>query len=192
MVVQYHNHVDTKDHPSFADLVPQLNSSLHDYPIFSCVHVVSVKWTTASNLLVCAQAPSPSVLVAALEAIITDFKGGMKMRVKDIISNVKWSQVTLSHIFAGKGPNSPTHSPCDLHEELVAHNPNYVSLMIQQPSWVQNPESFKDGQISISFAFEDPDGSYAHQLIGSSLTAFGNLQCTVKAWITPKKTLQKA
>ena len=59
-------------------------------------------------------------------------------------------------------------------------------------SWVCDPKSFKDGQVSsVSFAFEDPDGSHINRLVGSSLTAFGNLRCSIKAWTTLKKTLQK-
>ena len=192
-VVRYYDHVNVEIRPSFAELVPRLNSSLRDHPKFSLIHVVGVKWTAASNLLVRAQAPSPSVLVDALEAVMMDLKGGMAMRVKDIIPNARWSRVTLSHVFTGKGPDLPAHGPNDIHEELTAHNPNYASLTIRQPpSWVRDPTTYKEGQVSsVTFAFKDPDGSHARWLIGSSLTAFGNLRCTVKAWVTPKKK-QKA
>jgi len=152
-----------------------------------------MKWTSASNLLVRTQAPSPTSLVAALEAVrptLTD----QQLIVKDIIPNTRWSRVTLSHVYTGKGPDSPAYPPEAIQEELATNNPNYASLTIRQPpSWVCDPKTFKDGQVSsISFAFEDPDGSHARQLIGSSLTAFGNLRCSIKAWAPPKKPLQKS
>lgn len=112
-----------------------------------------------------------------------------QMVINDIIPNARWSRVTLLHVFSGKTDDSPPHPPEVIHEELATHNPNYAALTIHQlPSWVCNPGSFQDGQVSsISFTFEDPDGSHAHQLLGSSLTTFGNLQCTIKAW-TPQRS----
>ena len=192
-MVQYWGRINPKDRPSFTDLVPRLNNALHALPKFSHVRVVGVKWTQASNLLVRAQAPSPQVLVAALEAVrlvlIDD-----QMIINDIIPNARWSCVTLSHIFTGKGSDSAAHSPKTIHEELVTHNPSYASLTIRQlPSWIRDPKSFKDGQVSsVAFAFEDHDGSRATRLLGSSLTAFGNLRCSIKAWAPhPKKNPQK-
>lgn len=190
-VIRYRGRIDAKSRPSFADLVPKLNHSLHNHPKFSHVRVTGVKWTATSNLLVRAQAPSPSVLVAALEAIHPALIIP-HLTINDIIPNTKWSRVTLSHVHTGKNPNSPAHSPEDLHEELAQHNPIYASLTIRQlPSWVRDPKTLKDGQTSsISFAFEDPNGSRIRQLTGTSLTAFGNLRCTIKAWVTPEKNQQ--
>jgi hypothetical protein len=156
--------------------------------------VVSVKWTAASNLLARAQAPSPSALIAALEAVQEVLNDDIHLFVKDIIPNTRWSRMTLSHVYTGKGPDKPAHSPEVIHEELTTNNPNYAALIIRQlPLWICNPEHFRDGQVSssVSFAFKDPDGSRAHQLIGSSITAFGNLRCTLKAWVPPKKPQQE-
>ena len=109
-----------------------------------------------------------------------------------------WIQLTRSvkgrvALTTSKGPDLPVYSPEAIHEELSMHNPNYASLIIRQPpSWIRNPKNFTDGKISsISFTFEDPDGSLAHQLADTPLTAFGNLRCTLKAWTTPEKPLQK-
>ena len=148
-MVRYQGHVNPEDRPSFAELVPKLNDSLHILPKFSHVRVVGVKWTQASNLLVCAQAPSPSVLIAALEAVrlalIDD-----QLIIKDIIPNARWSRVTLSHVFTGKDPDTTAHSPETIHDELSTHNPNYAALTIHQLlSWVRDPKSFKDGQVSV-------------------------------------------
>ena len=102
--------------------------------------------------------------------------------------------MTLSHVYTGKGPDKPAHSPEVIHEELTTNNPNYAALIVQQlPSWIHNPEHFRDGQVSssVSFAFEGPNGFRARQLIGSSITAFGNLRCTLKAWVPPKKSPQE-
>jgi hypothetical protein len=52
--------------------------------------VVGVKWTAASNLLIRAQASSPSTLVAALEAVQEAIFDDLP-EVKDIIPNARWS-----------------------------------------------------------------------------------------------------
>ena len=67
VVIQFQDWIDTSSHPSFAIIVPQLNNLIQSLPNFPHVQVVGVKWTSASNLLVHAQAPSSSILVAALE-----------------------------------------------------------------------------------------------------------------------------
>jgi hypothetical protein len=114
-------------------------------------------------------------------------------RISDIIPNVRWSRVVLANVPTGKAPNLSAHDPNTLYSKLAMFNPDYNDLTIRQlPSWLRNPESLKDGQLSsIAFAFEDPDGSLARRLLGSSLTAFGNLKCHVKAWAPSKKTLQE-
>jgi len=98
------------------------------------------------------------------------------------MSTLAWTKLTRAY------------SPEEIHGELTTHNPTYTALTIWQLLlWVHNPESFRVKQISsISFAFEDIDGTQAHQLLGSTLTAFGNLRCNIKAWVPPKKTPQKS
>ena len=192
-VIRFRDRVDAMSRPSFTVLVPELNNQIQSLPNFPHVQVVGVKWTSASNLLVRAQAPSSSVLVAALEEVHWALEIH-QLKIKDVIPNTKWSRVTLSHVYTGKEENSDPFSAETLHSELTKYNPAYASLTIRQPpSWVRNPQSFKDGQVSsLSFAFEDPDGALAHRLIGSSLTAFGNLRCAIRAWVTPKKPQQGA
>ena len=129
------------------DLVTNINTSLQDSPKHLHVRMVGVKWTSSSNLVVHAQAPSPSALVAALAAAQPTLSSDLLI-VKDIIPNTRWSCVTLSHVYTGKGPNSPHYNPDTIHEELAANNLSYAHLTIQQLlNWIHNPSTFKDGQI---------------------------------------------
>ena len=188
-VIRFQGRIDAKSRPSFTELVPLLNSSLRNNHKFSHVKVVDMKWTPASNLVVHAQAPSPTVLVAAFKAVQTTIKNDLLI-IKDVIPNTRWSRMTLSHIYTGKEPNSPIFNPEDIHEELTLQNPKYAQLTIRQlPTWLRNPSSFKESQVSsVSIAFEDHDGSIAHQLTSTTLTAFGNLRCTLKPWVLKKPT----
>ena len=133
----------------------------------------------------------PLVLVSALKVVQTTIKYD-HLIIKDVIPNTRWSRMTLSHVYTGKGPDSAIFNPDDIHEELTLHNPSYTQLTIcQLPTWLRNPSSFNDNQISsVSLAFEDHDGSITRRLTGTTLTAFGNLQCTLKPWI-PKKPLKE-
>ena len=189
-VIIFHDHVTPESRPSFTDLVSSLNHNIRRTDQYMHVRVVGVKWTAASNLLVRANAPSPDELVAALESATAVM--ATPAPIKQIIPNVRWSRVVLSNVHTGKTPNSPAHHPAILNLELTTANPEYRNLTIRQfPSWLRNPDSLKDNQLSsVAFAFEDPDGSLARRLVGSSLTAFGNLRCIVKAWAPPKKSLQ--
>jgi hypothetical protein len=186
-VIRFQGRIDAKNRPSFTELVPLLNTTLRNNSKFSHVKVVGVKWTPTSNLVVRAQAPSPMVLVTALKAVQTSIKND-QLIIKDVIPNTRWSRMTLSHVYTGVEPDSSLFNPEDIHEELTLHNPTYAQLTIRQmPTWLRNPSSFKNGQISsVSLAFEDQDGSIARRLAGTTLTAFGNLRCTLKNWI-PKK-----
>ena len=194
-VVRYHHTTNNAPHPICIKIVESLNRALAATPSFKHVLVVGVKWSARSNLVVRARAPSPDVLVNALEAVrhtvIVD-----RHAINDIIPSKRWSRVTVSHIYSGKELTTPAHSSPILHEEPAAHNPAYAALNIRQvPSWVRNPASFSDGQLSsITFAFDDPDGSLANKLIGTPFTAFGNLSCQVRPWVrtkTSKKDLPK-
>ena len=189
-VIRFKSHVDPQSRPSFTDLVNTINTNLICDNHYSHVCVVGVKWTASANLLVRAHAPSPTELVDTLESATKLMT--FPAYIKDIIPNVRWSCVVLSNVFTGKAPDSPAHPPHIIHHELSTANPEYKNLIIRQfPAWLRNPDSLKDNQLSsISFAFEDPDRSLSRRLIGSSLTAFGNLRCQVKAWAPPKKTPQ--
>jgi len=42
-VVHYQDYLDTRSYLPFVDLVPKLNSSLHNYPKFPYIHEVHVE-----------------------------------------------------------------------------------------------------------------------------------------------------
>ena len=95
-VIQFHGCIVPCACPSFINLTNKLNAALHNHPKFLHVWVIGVKWTMASNLLVCTQAPSPSTPVAALEVVQGVLTNNF--RIKDIILNTRWSCMTLSHV----------------------------------------------------------------------------------------------
>ncbi|KAF9789294.1 hypothetical protein BJ322DRAFT_1105154 [Thelephora terrestris] len=107
--------IDNNSHSSFTNIVTNLNKYLHDHPKHSHVCVVGVKWTASSNLVVRAQAPSPTSLVSALKAVQASIVDD-QLKISDIIPNVRWSQMTLSHVFTSKDSDSPAFSPEAIHD----------------------------------------------------------------------------
>jgi hypothetical protein len=106
-------------------------------------------------------------------------------------TNVKWSRVLLHKVPTGATDSRAAYSPDECHKALVAENPFYSSLTItQRPSWVRHPSSYTAGSASsLSFAFEDPDGTLTTTLSQKKvLYAFGHV-ITIKKWkqrTTPK------
>jgi hypothetical protein len=192
-VVRYRGSIDNGHRPIYVKILESLNGALASSTYHKHVLVVGVKWTAGSNLVVRARAPSPTALVSALESVQEALEDDHRV-INDIIPNTRWSRVTVSYVYSGKEPSSSAHSSSALQQEFAAHNPAYASLTIRQaPSWTRDPASFRDGQhSSVSFAFEDPDGSIANSLAGVPFTAFGNLNCPVKLWVRNKKPKKKA
>ena len=75
--------------------------------------------------------------------------------------NTKWSKILINSVPTGTTNDRSPLSPDECHLALAASNPSYASLSImQKPSWVCPPTSYKSGSISsLSVAFEDLDGS---------------------------------
>ena len=121
--------------------------------------MVGMKWTTASNLLIYTQEPSPYESVDTLDSATALI--ATPVPIKDIIPNTRWSCMVLPNIHSGKTPNSPAHSSGILDWELISANPEYNDLTIRQlPSWLCNPELLKDSQLLlVNLAFKDLDGS---------------------------------
>lgn len=75
-------------------------------------------------------------------------------------------------------------TPDQCHAALTVENPSYAKLNItQRPSWVRNPKSYSEDAVSLLVvAFEDLDGSLAHELLKNRvLYVFGHCT-TLKKW----------
>lgn len=176
--------VSTK--PSTADVCDCINYALSSSPTHSQVHISAAKWTARGNLILTAgpRTDAPH-LNAALDFISKSL--GTLIRTDDplpIRANVKWSRILLNRVPTGATDLTEAHSPDSCHSALAAENPSYASLTItQRPSWVKQPDSYQPGSLSsLSFAFEDPDGTLAASLLtNKTLYAFGTI-AIVKKW----------
>ncbi|KAH9019227.1 hypothetical protein EDB85DRAFT_2153971 [Lactarius pseudohatsudake] len=153
----------------------------------SCVHISSARWTTKGNLVLTGgHANTLTQLLSARnkisESITSKFpnihKRSTALRIE---ANVRWSKIRINNIPTGVSSSGGPWTPDECHEALLTDNPGYTKLNItQRPSWVKHPDTY--GTSSLVFAFEDPDGHLAQDLINSRHMYIFGTGATVKPW----------
>ena len=157
---------------------------------YNHIRIAATKWTACGNLVVTAgHTNSEHQLNTSLTFIALHLKNILGITTPPnttipIRTNVKWSRLLLNRVPTGLTDDHGAYTPDTCHKALVAENPSYASLHItQRPSWVKNPTSYNSGSMSsLSFAFEDLDGSLTLKLLSEKeLYIFGNV-ATIKKW----------
>jgi hypothetical protein len=84
-----------------------------------------------------------------------------------IRANTRWFPILLNHVPTGTTSNTKAYNPYQCHAALRDENPSYTTLTITQPpSRLHDPTSYSNGSVSsLSFTFEDADGSLAANLL---------------------------
>jgi hypothetical protein len=142
VVVCYQGTIDNKHRPIYIKIVESLNRVLTSSPSHKHILVVGVKWTTGSNLVVRARAPSPLVLVTALEMVHGTLEDDHQL-IQDIIPNTRWSRVTISHVYSGKESSHSPYLPSALHTEFVRNVALFTRFSLFFLSFSSiNPHSF--------------------------------------------------
>ena len=153
------------------------------------VHLAAIRWTQKGNLVITGAHPStPQTLHAAVPHIMTllntAFGLSAKSQITQIRANVKWSKVLINGVPTGGPDSAKVYSPDTCHASLLANNPSYAALTImQKPSWVFPPTSYKPNSISsLSVAFEDPDGSKLKTILAERYLYACGMRASVKKW----------
>ena len=152
------------------------------------VQLVATRWTAKGNLVITGgPAVTPHTLQLAAPHISTSLLHSFNLPTNSPLPqprpNTKWSKITINGIPTGTTHDRSPLSPDECHMALAALNPSYASLsIIQKPSWVRPPSSYKPGSVSsLSVAFEDPDGSKLRVLLAECyLYALGNRASVLK------------
>ncbi|KAF8496117.1 hypothetical protein F5888DRAFT_1907381 [Russula emetica] len=175
--------------PSPSDICATINSTLKTS--HAQTQLSATKWTQKGNLVIW-DGPNTTAhhLTAALPTISEALQSSLSALSDSAPStpppvrpNVKWSKLTLNNIPTGKTTTQGAHTPEDCHQTLLTENPSYASLIItQKPSWVRDPSSGKVASSSLTFSFEDPNGTVAQALLHTrQLYAFGHVGL-IKRW----------
>lgn len=153
------------------------------------VRIAAAKWTMKGNLVFTAGLPITQqqlnnalpTISTLLHKVITVKSGDKPLRLK---ANVRWSKILLNKVPTGTMSLREAYTPDQCHASLTDENPAYKSLIITQcPTWVRDPASYKPSTVSsLTFAFEDPDGSLAASLIKHKHLYCLGSEVTVKKW----------
>ena len=165
-----------------------INEGVKTHPAISQVRVSAARWTARGNLVITAGPTTPEKLLnSALVQIAYYAKKILTIPIHantTARANVRWSRLLLNRVPTGTTDESEAHDPNTCHESLLAENPSYATLTItQRPSWVKTPSSYTAGSVSsLSFAFEDPDGSLATALLSEKELYIFGAAAAVKKW----------
>ena len=150
----------------------------------------SAKWTAKGNIILTGgHTNTLQQIVAAKNSISKTIASNFPTihttaNAPNITANVKWSKILVNNVPTGASNNQGPRNPDECHKALSINNPEYAALNItQRPSWVKPPNSYKSNSTSsLVFAFEDPHGHVAQNLISSKhLHIFGTC-ATLRLW----------
>lgn len=154
----------------------RITSVLRQYDCFNRTVLLMAVWNMYGNLIVeFSPGTNPQHILQSGDA----FKESLKFPVPCTFSRAtNWSKVMLSHVCTGylsAVGDRAVFSPETLLDEFKHSNPDFADLVfMQQPSWVKVPSTITTEKLSISFAFEDADGSRLNKLLKAPLFMFAN------------------
>ena len=187
VVVDLEKHqIADRPHPSV--ICSAINKGLKTYPDVCQARVSAARWTVRGNLVITAGPnTSEKLLNSAILYIALITKKALKLQINASTptrANVRWSRILINCMPTGATAKTEAHNPVSCHQSLMADNPSYASLTItQHPSWVKPPSSYTLGSVSsLSFAFEDPDGSLATKLLSEKELYIFGTGVSVKKW----------
>ncbi|KAI9440800.1 hypothetical protein H4582DRAFT_2056078 [Lactarius indigo] len=170
-------------------LCSSINKSLKhsDHPH---IHISSAKWTTKGNLVLTGgHTNTLQQLVSAedpiTKAIMSESPTVHKhLKAPRITANVRWSKLLITTVPTGTTSTHGPQTPDQCHEALIIDNPEYAALRImQRPSWVKPPDTYgADTSSLLVFAFEDPNGNLAQDLIKSKYVHIFGTCAAIKPW----------
>ncbi|KAF8265404.1 hypothetical protein EI94DRAFT_1702534 [Lactarius quietus] len=159
---------------------PALEASGNDQ-----VHISATRWTARDNVILTG-GPNTSAqhLQQAAPIISQHFGNTYPLYPPTIRPNVKWSKLLINNVPTGVTSEDKAKTPDECHAALVSDNPTYASLNITQKlSWVCNSSSYTEGAISsLIVAFEDPDGSSAHDILTKKVFYVYSHCAAIRKW----------
>jgi phage baseplate assembly protein W len=144
--------------PDAIDLVKNINSELAKHEDSKHLRVVSVKWNSSGNCIVCTKSDQKAAELAKYQdRFIHLFDTGPGTIVRE---DKRWFKILVNGVRTGMlDPLPGLYSPETIHAELCANNPDYANLnIIAPPRWMRTKEELRfQAHSSIMFATDDEE-----------------------------------
>ena len=148
-----------------------INQKLHSIPTANGLQVIGSHWNTTGNCIL--SFPTHTV-PSLIKDHIPSIHSAMGLGEDHLITqDLPWSKLILASVLTRRTPNGDIFSD-KLLLEMLSLNPIIKKLTItQQPRWIWPPTAISGLKSSISFAFEDPDGTILKHLLKTRIFMFG-------------------
>ncbi|KAI5117005.1 hypothetical protein M0805_004390 [Coniferiporia weirii] len=169
----YDQPIPSDTRPPSKTIIDRVHRALDAIPTSQHVRLVGAEWNPSGNLIF--SFPT-SLSVRSITAVLPVLRAALRVPLTHpltISQDVKWAKVILGRVITRDSPAHPLFTDAQLLDGLSV-NPHFLTLHLTQlPRWLRQPESISSDRSSITFAFEDPDGSLLQQFCARPLFLFG-------------------
>ncbi|KAF8692115.1 hypothetical protein RHS03_08647, partial [Rhizoctonia solani] len=170
---------DTKKRLSPLEVSRRLKGVFNDRMGLNRCRILESKWNLRGNLILIFPAHSNPSAISQMEPEIRNALG-LNNSGSIFTRDTKWSKVIISGVPTGfsESNNDQVISKDELMEEVRKHKSTEKLTITQYPDWTIRPEDIRTAYGSITFAFEDPDGSKLALILKERFSLFG---CALRA-----------
>jgi hypothetical protein len=189
-VVRYQGHppsLTSRMHPKA--ISDSINSRLNNIPTARGLQVLGSHYNTSGNIILTFPPHTP---ISRIEDHMRSIRDVLGISSSQPVSrDISWSKIVLGGVIARVSEGEEVFSDEVLLEALL-RNPQIKNLKITQaPRWVRCPHEITGFKSSVSFAFEDPDGSIRSSLLKSKTPIFMfGAPVTAKRWVNKPRLRQ--
>jgi hypothetical protein len=189
-VVRYQGHppsLTSRMHPKA--ISDTINARLNNIPTAQGLQVLGSYYNTSGNIILTFP---PHTSITRIEDHMLTIREVLDISSEMPVSrDVPWSKVVLGGVIARVAQREEVFSE-EILLEVLLRNPQIKHLKITQtPRWVRRPQEISGFKSSVSFAFEDPDGSIHSALLKSKTPIFMfGAPVSIKRWVDKPRLRQ--
>ncbi|KAI5115400.1 hypothetical protein M0805_006877 [Coniferiporia weirii] len=173
----YDQPIPSDTRPPSKTIIDRIHHTLDAIPTSQHIRLIGAKWNPSGNLIFSFPTHLSIRLITVILPILHTALRVPLTHPLMISQDVKWAKVILGCIITRDSPTHPLFTDAQLLDGLSV-NPHFLTLHLTQlPRWLRRPDSITLDCSSITFAFEDPDGSLLQQFCSCPLFLFGQSAC---------------
>lgn len=160
-------------------IVKNINEKLRTRPNAEGLSALGAVWTPQGNCIIHFPAGTSAERVSRHADILAEVcSAGKKVEVS---RDIPWSKVVIGGVMIKEFFGGATHTDAQLSDALKVNDAIQKLNIVQSVRWVKRESELDGVYSSVSFAFEDPDGTRYSQLSKQKLFMFGS-QVSIRLW----------